>query len=435
MDAHAQGGSVPPGETVTPRTPDVASPTRAQAYVFGFGSLLLVSFTAAASYVSYDVISPIGDILEKDLQLSSTEVNLLYSVYSIPVILFVVLGGLLADRLGVRKAGILFTLVFVFGSVLTAVPIYPVMLLGRLFFGIGAEAFYVVMNKIVAKWFKDKTLAMAFGINLFLCRAGTYFAFFALPWLVEKLNSWQLTLWVVGGICAVSIPAMTLYALADRYGDAHGMTGLVESDEKFSLKDVFRLPAAFWVISLLCMVYYSAIFPFTAVAPRVFRELYDLDRDAASKLTGVLILISMFTTWFFGLIVDRYGKRTTIMILGSLLMIPCHASMAFTNIDPWIPMVALGISFSLVPAALWPALPLMVKDQQLGTAFGVIGMVQNVGLFLFPLAAGALRDSTGNYRATMTMFSGLAVLGLLLAIWLKVIETRSGGYLDKRATA
>jgi len=272
---------------------------------------------------------------------------------------------------------------------------------------------------------------MAFGLNLFLCRAGTYLAFFALPAMVKSFDSWSITLWLVAGICCVSLATMIGYLFVDRHGDKRGMTAIVEDEEEFNLKDVFRLPASFWVISLLCVTYYSAIFPFTAFSTDFFMERYGLSHSSASHLSGVIILFSMLSTWFFGLIIDKVGKRATIMILGSLLMLPCHVLMGYSEIEPIIPMIMLGISFSLVPAALWPALPLMVKEAQLGTAFGVIGMVQNIGLFLFPILAGTIRDTTGSYNRSMIMFSCLAGAGLIFSIWLKVLERKEGSFLDR----
>jgi len=402
-----------------------------KAYAVGYLALFLISLAAMASYFAYDCIGPLTPLLKDELGFSATQVYWLYSIYSIPVIIFVVLAGVLADKLGVRKASILFTAVFTLGVILTATQDFWIMLAGRFLFGIGAECYYVVMNKVLAKWFKDKGLALAFGINLFLCRAGTYIAFFGLPWLAE---SFTLTnaLWIVAGINVAGLISTLIYAVIDRYGEKKKYVSFVEeSDETFRLRQAIRLPLAFWVISFLCVTYYSAIFPFQAAATDFFTERYGLSNVAAARLGGTIILIAMFSTWIFGAIIDRVGKRATLMIIGSLAMIPCHVSMAYTNITPWIPMVVLGLSFSLVPAALWPALPLIVKEKQLGVAYGVIAMVQNVGLFGVPLLVGLIRDSMGTYKPAMIMFAGLGVLGLIFAIWLKIIEAKGGGYLEK----
>ena len=407
------------------------SSVSAKAYVIAYLALFLISLAAMASYFAYDCIGPLTPLLKQKLSLSATQVYWLYSIYSVPVILFVVLGGVLADKLGVKKASIAFTALFTFGTMLTASQNFGIMLIGRFLFGIGAECYYVVLNKILAKWFKDKGLALAFGVSLFLMRAGTYAAFFGLPWMAENFTL-SNALWIVAGINIVGLLAIFIYIFLDSYGEKKKYVSFVEEEEEtFQLRTALKLPLAFWVISLLCVTYYSAIFPFQACATDFFTERYGLNNIAAGRLAGTLILISMCTTWIFGAIVDRIGKRATIMIIGSLAMIPCHVSMAYTNISPWIPMIVLGLSFSLVPAALWPALPLMVKENQLGTAYGVIAMVQNVGLFTFPLAVGAIRDSTGSYKPAMIMFAGLGILGLIFAIWLKIIEAKGGHYLEK----
>jgi MFS family permease len=401
------------------------------AYILGYIALFLISMAAMASYFAYDCIGPLTPLLKEQLSLSAKQVYWLYSIYSIPVILFVVLGGVLADKLGVKKASVAFAALFTIGTILTASQNFWIMLSGRFLFGIGAECYYVVMNKILAKWFKDKGLALAFGVNLFLCRGGTYAAFFGLPWVAANFTLGD-ALWIVAGINILGLASTFLYMIIDKLGEKKQYVSFVEEpEEQFELKSALRLPLAFWVISLLCMTYYSAIFPFQAAATDFFTERYDMDLVAAGRLAGTIILISMFTTWFFGAIIDRVGKRATMMIIGSLAMIPCHISMAYTDISPWIPMVILGLSFSLVPAALWPALPLIVKESQIGTAYGVIAMVQNIGLFTFPLAVGIIRDSTGSYNPAMIMFAILGVFGLIFAIWLKFIEAKGGHYLEK----
>lgn len=403
----------------------------ANAYILGYLALFLISLAAMASYFAYDCIGPLTPLLKEQLGLSETRVYWLYSIYSIPVILFVVLGGVLADKLGVKLASVVFAGLFTVGTILTASQDFWIMLLGRFLFGIGAECYYVVMNKILAKWFKDKGLALAFGVNLFLCRAGTYAAFFGLPWIAGNF-SLAKALWIVAGINVLGLAFSFLYMIIDRLGEKKNYVSVVEkSDEKFELRSALRLPLAFWVISLLCMTYYSAIFPFQGAATDFFTERYAMDDVSAARLAGTIILISMLSTWIFGAIIDRIGKRATMMIIGSLAMIPCHISMAYTDINPWIPMIVLGLSFSLVPAALWPALPLIVKESQLGTAYGVIAMVQNVGLFAFPLTVGTIRESTGSYNPAMIMFAILGVVGLIFAIWLKFIEAKGGHYLEK----
>jgi len=405
-----------------------------KAFMFGILALFLISFAAMGSYFSYDEIGALFPRLKSELGFSSTHNLAFYAAYSISAILLVVLGGILADKLGVKKAALLFATLIAVGTMMVSFPSFKIMLIGRLIFGIGCEAYYVVMNKIIAKWFRKKLLAFAFGVNLFLVRAGTYASFFLLPWIANR-TTMRTTLLIVTGITFLGIVTTILYWLLDNHGEKKGYVDIseegIEDDEKFVVKDVFKLPSTFWVISVLCALYYSAIFPFTAFATDFFVERYEMTHQSASRLTGIIILISMLSTWFFGLVIDKIGKRATLMIIGSILMVPCHFLMGYSSINPVIPMVVLGLSFSLVPAALWPAIPLMVKEKQLGTAFGVIAMIQNIGLFAFPLIAGYIRDHTGSYNLAMLMFSSLGVIAVFFAFWLRVLEGKKGGYLEK----
>lgn len=405
-----------------------------KAFLFGLIALFLISFAAMTSYFSYDEIGALAPRLKTERGFSSTNFLALYTAYSISAILFSVMGGVLADKLGVRKAAIIFSSLFAVGTLLVTIPKFWVMLLGRFIFGIGCEAYYVVMQKVIAKWFKNKMLATAFGVNLLLCRAGTFASFFLLPWIADNTST-STTLWIVTGITFLGLLSTFGYWFIDGLGEKRKYVAILEesagSSEKFSLKDVLRLPKPFWIISLLCVVFYSAIFPFTAFSTDFFVEHFKMPNQEAARLTGLIILISMFSTWIFGAIIDSIGKRATIMIIGAALMVPCHVAIGYTSIDPRIPMIVLGLSFSLVPAALWPAVPRLVKEKQLGTAYGVIAMIQNIGLALFPLLSGQIRDLSGSYKPAMIMFSGLGVLGVIFAVWLKIVEKKGGGYLDK----
>lgn len=408
--------------------------SKTKIYLFAYLALVFISVAAMASYFAYDCIGPLIPQLKDQLKFTDAQAYWLYSIYSIPVILFVVLGGILSDKLGVKKSAILFAATFALGTLLTASENFSIMIIGRFLFGIGAEAYYVIMNKILAKWLKGRGLAMAFGVNLFLCRAGTWAAFFGLPWMANNF-SLSTTLWLVAGINVFGLVVTFFYSLLDNYGEKNKIViiaeGKADDGENFNIKEALKLPLAFWIISLLCMVYYSAIFPFQGAATDFFIERYGLGNIGAARLASILVTISMLSTWLFGALVDRIGKRASLLIVGSLAMIPTHISMAYTNINPWIPMVVLGLSFSLVPAALWPALPLMVKERQLGTAYGVIAMVQNIGLFAFPLLVAWIHTKYKSYNPAMIMFAGLGVLGLIFSIWLKIVEAKGGHYLEK----
>ena len=152
--------------------------------------------------------------------------------------------------------------------------------------------------------------------------------------------------------------------------------------------------------------------------------------STAGGLSSIIIFASMICAPFAGHLVDRIGRRASLMIVGSLILIPSHLIMGLTNIYPTLPMIALGAAFVLVPAAMWPSVPLIAKKERTGTAFGLITMVQNVGLAVFPALNGMLRDTTNDYTASMIMFAGLGVLGLIFSVLLKRADRRAGNMLE-----
>ena len=152
--------------------------------------------------------------------------------------------------------------------------------------------------------------------------------------------------------------------------------------------------------------------------------------STAGGFSSIIIFASMVCAPFAGHLVDRYGKRATVMILGSLALIPAHLTMGLTTIYPAYPMIVLGVAFVLVPAAMWPSVPLLVKKEHVGTAFGLMTVVQNFGLAAFPWFNGRLRDVTNDYTASMIMFASLGVVGLVFAILLKKADAKAGGVLE-----
>ena len=199
------------------------------------------------------------------------------------------------------------------------------------------------------------------------------------------------------------------------------------------------------------MTFYSAIFPFTALSTNLFHEKWGLPAaisegggffqevfanflhmfSTAPGTTSIIIFASMVFAPFAGAFVDRYGKRSSLMILGSLLMIPCFLVIGFTDIPPRYPMILLGASFVLVPAAMWPSIPRVVDEKYIGTAYGVMTQIQNIGLFAFPALNGWLRVATGGYQASMLMFASLGVVGFVFAVLLGRADRGAGGVLDR----
>ncbi|KKN61765.1 hypothetical protein LCGC14_0518420, partial [marine sediment metagenome] len=222
-------------------------------------------------------------------------------------------------------------------------------------------------------------------------------------------------------------------------------------EEKIVLKDIKEFKPTFWYVTMLCVTFYSAIFPFTALSTDFFADKWNIARvsdvsggflnqifsnflhlfSTAGGVTSIIIFASMILAPFAGRLVDKVGKRATMMIVGSLIMIPSHLIMGVTKIYPAYPMIILGAAFVLVPAAMWPSIPLIVRKERVGTAFGLMTAIQNIGLALFPLLNGMLRDITQTYTSSMIMFSSLGFFGLIFAILLKRADAREGGGLER----
>lgn len=413
----------------------ITAEKRNVSFVFRWSALLLVSIAALGSYFAYDSIGPITPVLKEALGIGSEKIGMLYSIYSVAAIILLVAGGFLTDKLGVRVGSILYVASFALAAILTASGDYKIMLVGRFLLGFGSECFYVVTNKIIAKWFKGRELAFAFGINLTLMRLGTFLALFGLGWISEVAGSWQNALWIVAGICCFSVVAAVGYFFMDRYESRKVKIEEEEEEEeaRLTFKDALSYNKSFWYIAILCVTFYSAIFPFTAFSTDFFVEKYGLTMNAAGRLSSLIIFMSMIISPFFGAFVDKFGRRGTLLVIGSLLLVPCHVMMGYTNITPYVPMILLGISFSVVPAVLWPAVPMIVREGKLGTAYSLIGMVQNIGLFLFPLVIGRIRDMTGSYKPGMLVFSCLGLLALTFSLLLRSSEKHSATSIESAA--
>jgi len=322
---------------------------------------------------------------------------------------------------------------------------------GRFIFGAGSESLVVAQSAILARWFKGKELALSFGVALTLSRLGTLFSFNTEELIAKRYGGYKAALWAAVILCVVSLGAAVVYWLMDLRGEKVLELEDAGAEDKVVLSDVRKFPASFWYVALLCVTFYSAIFPFTALSTDFFHAKWGIPLTAgppagflsevfynithmfstAGGTTTIIIAASMFLAPFAGQLVDKVGKRASLMVFGSLLMIPSYLIMAFTTVEPRWPMMMLGAAFVLVPAAMWPAVPLIVRKEMVGSAFGLITMIQNIGLALFPYLNGKLRDVTGGYTSSMVMFSCLGIAGLVFAFLLLKADRHEGGALEK----
>jgi nitrate/nitrite transporter NarK len=296
------------------------------------------------------------------------------------------------------------------------------MLIGRIVFGFGSEAALLVTNKAIARWFKGKELGFAYGLNITVMRLGTILALNSAAQIADWTGTWRWSIWTGTIVMFVSFICFLIYLFMDRDVDSKIELG---TEEKIVVKDILKLNSAFWFISLLCVTFYSAIFPFTNHAPRFLQMKFGLTAAQGGRYTSLIVFASMIFTPILGFLIDKLGHRGKIMIAGSLILIPAHLLLGLTTLPPAISFIILGVSFSLVPAAMWPAIPLLVKEKFLGTAFGIIAWIQMFGLFVFPWLAGKVVDASGgDYTNMQLMFSSLGIAGLIFAVLLLRSDTK-----------
>ena len=419
--------------------------------IYRFINLVFIASLSFGSYFAYDIIGAIAPSLVEELKAGRATVGTMNTMYSIAAILVVLFGGILIDRLGTRKSSIIFSvLVLVGATIVWQARSIPLIFLGRFIFGAGSEPLVVAQSAMLARWFKSKELAMAFGIQLTVSRMGSLFAFNTGELFSSYFGSFRYALLAAVAACALSLIGNLFYIVMDKRGEKILNLRDESAGEKIVFKDIKAFRAPFWYVTFLCLTFYAAIFPFQTLSTDFFVTKWGIARTAeaaggflarvfnnllhifstAGGITSIIIFASMLLAPFAGRLVDRVGKRATLMIAGSLLMIPCHLALGLTMIYPVYPMILLGFSFVLVPAALWPSVPLIVRSERVGTAFGLMTAIQNIGLGLFPLLSGLLRDKTGSYIASQVMFAGLGVVGLVFALLLKRADARAGTGLE-----
>jgi MFS family permease len=419
--------------------------------LFRFTILLFVSLLTYGSYFAYDGLSAIAPILIKSFEVSRAAYGATKTIYSVAAILCLLIGGILIDRIGTRKASLLFSSFIVLGAFIMAISRNIWMLyVGMFFFGAGSETLIIAQSSIISRWFKGKELAFAFGIALTVSRLGSLFSYNTEALIADYFGHYSFALWAGLIFCVLSLVSNIVYCLMDRRGEK--VLGLEEGEveEKIVFSDIKKFNASFWYVTLLCFTFYGAIFPFQHLATDFFHDKWGIPLELGSSggffkqvfsnilhmfstapgIAGIIVFASMVFAPLAGFLVDKIGKRASLMIFGSLLMIPAHLLMGITYVNPVIMMVVLGAAFVLVPAAMWPSIPLIIPKQRVGTAFGLMTMLQNVGLGFFPWINGKLRDVSGDYTASQIMFAGLGLLGLIFAILLKRADARNENILE-----
>src|ERR1035438_3743751 len=298
--------------------------------------LVFISLAMFGNYYIYDCISPLADVLKAQLHFTDENLGLLQGIYSIPNIFMVLIGGIIIDKIGAKKAALIFACLVFLGALFTTIKgNIAFMATGRLIFGLGAESMIVAITTIMARWFKGKELSFAFGLNLTIARLGSFLALNSPTWGKSMFVYWQKPLWVAVGAGVITVVTLAVYYLIDIYSERSYALQKEGNQDKVILKDLFKFGKSFWFITLLCVTFYSAMFPFQTFAVKFFKDVHlsgmpeDVARGMGGFLSSLLTLSAMILTPLFGLLSDKIGKRSLLMMFGSLLIIPVYLIMAY----------------------------------------------------------------------------------------------------------
>lgn len=400
--------------------------------------LVLVSLALFGNYYAYDAIGPLADNLQRLLGYTDTQLGTLNAIYSLPNVAMVLVGGLIVDRLGARRATVIFTAICLLGAILTAIsPSFPVMASGRLVFGLGAESMIVAITTLLGQWFAGRELGFAFGINISIARMGSYSADMSTSWAKPLYDSgWQAPLWLAAAMVAMALAAALTYYGVERSAARRYTLAAVAPAGAIVWRDLLRFDRSYWYVVGICIAFYSVIFPFRSTfAIKYFQHAHGLSLQEAGSINGVVYLAAIVATPLFGLLVDRVGGRALALTVGSALLVGVFPLLVWGSGSLWIPTVLIGIAFSLVPAVLWPAVAYVVPAARLGTAFGLMTLLENVGMMLANVGAGWLNDAFGasaanpaGYTPMLLLFLLLSLAGVVFAVLLRRRELGPAGH-------
>lgn len=451
--------------------------------------MTLIALMMFFAYMFVDVMGPIKSLLEPDLGWSSTAYGTYRaSEYFLNVCGFLIIAGFILDKTGIRFTGMLSASLMVIGAVIklygisdlfvgtalenwlnswwTALPASAKMAsLGFMIFGCGCEMAGTTVSKSIAKWFKGKEMALAMGLEMAIARVGVFAIFSISPWIAAEMGTVVAPVAFCTVLLLIGLIFFSVFCVMDTRLDRQlgAAKSGEEAEEEFKASDIAKIFSShiFWVVALLCVLYYSAIFPFQAYGAEMLQcNLEGISAQQASDIFRWFPIGAAVITVFLGNFLDRRGKGATMLILGALLLIGCHLIFALllpathSEVLAYATIIVLGVSFALVPAALWPSVPKIIEEKVLGSAYCLIFWVQNIGLCLVPLLIGAVLDSVNadnpavvaakaqievlraegvenpdvfipyNYTVPMLIFACFGVLALILAIYLKALDKK-----------
>ena len=424
-------------------------------------ALILLASAMFFGYIFMDILSPLQELLQTSRGWSPDA----YGHYAGSetflnvFVFFLIFAGIILDKMGVRFTAILS------GAVMLAGASINYFAVSNAFIGSGAESLMNRFMNLPLEWWNitpfyegmpasAKMSAIGFmffgcGVEMAIARVGVAVVVLGSPVLANKISPIDVSRPVLVAVIllAIGLICFITYAFMDKKLERQMGESGEEKDDPFKLKDLKLIFSSkvFWLVALLCVLYYSAIFPFQKYAINMLQCNLGYTAEQAGWVFFVFPLGAAAITPILGNFLDHRGKGATMLIFGALLMIACHLVFALVLpalkgttaavIIAYLSIILLGISFSLVPASLWPSVPKLVDNKLLGSAYAVIFWIQNIGLYAFPMIIGAaLRISNPgitdplqyNYTTPMLIFASLGVLALLFGLWLKVEDKKRG---------
>lgn len=398
-----------------------------QALMFAAAAIVMLG-----NYYGYDSIGPVAEQLSRELHFSDTQIGTLNAIYSLPNVFLVVIGGVLVDRLSARRMVVATTAICLVGAAVTAVGTqFPVMAAGRLLFGIGSETLVVAVMVALAQWFAGRYLALLMAMNLSLARLGSYLADQS-PSFAGALytRGWQPPLWLAFAFAAASFAGALMYFWLDRREASRGTLALPPPPERFDWRHLLSFRAEYWVLVAVCVTFYSVIFPFRSTfAIKYLQEAQGYTLARAGQLNSYVFLAAVFATPVFGLLLDRMGRNTLLLAAGAVLLPPSFLVLGALPGGAGLSTAMLGVSFSFLPAVLWPTVVRYSPPEHLGTAYGLMTTLQNAGLFGANIIAGYLNDAygastanPGGYTPMLWFFGLLSLTAFVLTLVLRALD-------------
>ena len=421
--------------------------------------LIVVAFTMFCGYFITDVMAPLMELLKDEFQWTATEYGIFNMAYGwLNVFLFMLIfSGMVLDKLGVRITGVLACALMIIGCGLKYYAVSQAFdgeifglrtqvflaCIGFAIFALGIESAGITVTKVIVRWFKGYEMALAMGIQVAVARLGTALAMSATIPMTKAFGSLSAPILLGLGALCIGLITFLVFCVMDRKLDASATDIEEEKEEPFRIKDIGSIITnkGFWLIAMLCVLFYSAVFPFLKYATSLMINKYNVAPELAGNIPAILPFGTILLTPLFGGIYDKKGKGATIMIIGSMILIAVHAMFALPILNIWwfasFLMILLGIGFSLVPSAMWPSVPKIIPENKLGTAYAMIFWVQNIGLSLVPLLIGWVLDkyctviengvSRYDYTIPMIIFTSFGILAFITA-WLLKREDKIKGY-------